>query len=84
MDIGGAVVLGAIVAVGGGSIRDMALGRTAFWVTDPSFLVMAVTIWFAYRHIRKRSQSPDEQPISQEALTPEHSRRSCQLQARQV
>lgn len=42
MDIGGAVVLGVIVAVGGGTIRDMALGRTAFWVTDPSFLAVGI------------------------------------------
>lgn len=39
MDLGGVVVLGSIVAVGGGTLRDLLLNRTAFWVVDPNFLV---------------------------------------------
>jgi membrane protease YdiL (CAAX protease family) len=32
-------------------------------------IVMAVTMWLAYRHIRKRPQSIDQEPVRQEALT---------------
>ena len=40
MDFGGVVVLGAIVAVGGGTIRDVLLYRTVFWIDDPAFLAV--------------------------------------------
>jgi len=42
MDISGVVVLGAIVAVGGGTIRDVLLDREVFWVVDPAFLAVGV------------------------------------------
>lgn len=59
MDIGGGVVLGAIVAVGGGSLRDMALGRTAFWVTDPSFLAIGIAAAIVMSiPVFRRSQLP--------------------------
>ncbi len=59
MDIGGAVVLGAIVAVGGGTIRDMALGRAAFWVTDPSFLAVGIAAAIVMSiPVFRRSQLP--------------------------
>ena len=32
MDISGVLVLGAIVSVGGGTLRDLLLQRTVFWV----------------------------------------------------
>ena len=40
MDIGGMVSLGAIVSVGGGTTRDLLLGRSVFWVEDPTFLAL--------------------------------------------
>jgi uncharacterized membrane protein YeiH len=42
MDIGGVLVLGAIVSVGGGTVRDLLVQRTVFWVDDPSFLAVGV------------------------------------------
>ncbi|HFV9295512.1 TPA: TRIC cation channel family protein [Serratia fonticola] len=43
MDPFGALVLGVVTAVGGGTIRDMALANgPAFWVNDPTDLVMAL------------------------------------------
>ncbi|MEO1055491.1 MAG: TRIC cation channel family protein [Actinomycetota bacterium] len=41
MDLVGVVVLGVIVAVGGGTIRDLVVQRTVFWVDDPTFLAMS-------------------------------------------
>ncbi|MGC9404130.1 TRIC cation channel family protein [Vibrio genomosp. F10] len=39
MDPFGVVVLGSVTAIGGGTIRDMALGATpVFWITDTTYL----------------------------------------------
>ncbi|MDG2994800.1 TRIC cation channel family protein [Vibrio parahaemolyticus] len=39
MDPFGAIVLGSVTAIGGGTIRDMALGATpVFWITDTTYL----------------------------------------------
>ena len=44
MDLAGVVVLGCLVSVGGGTMRDLLLGRSVFWVSNPTFvLVAAVT-----------------------------------------
>lgn len=40
MDVGGVIVLGAIVSVGGGTTRDLLLGRPVFWVHDPTVLAV--------------------------------------------
>ncbi|WP_278236603.1 trimeric intracellular cation channel family protein [Isoptericola sp. AK164] len=41
MDLVGVVALGATVAVGGGTLRDLLLGETpVFWVTEPTFLLV--------------------------------------------
>lgn len=39
MDPFGVIVLGSVTAIGGGTIRDMALGATpVFWITDNNYL----------------------------------------------
>lgn len=45
MDIVGVVVLACMVSVGGGTVRDLLLGRTpVFWIVNPTFLLVgAVT-----------------------------------------
>lgn len=40
MDLAGVVVLGSIVAVGGGTLRDLLLQQPVFWVADPTFAVV--------------------------------------------
>ncbi len=35
----GAYVVGVATAIGGGTIRDLMLGKTPFWMTDPIFLI---------------------------------------------
>jgi uncharacterized membrane protein YeiH len=41
LDLFGALVLGVVTAVGGGTIRDVILGLDVFWVAEPVFIVAA-------------------------------------------
>ncbi len=41
MDYVGVVILGSIVAVGGGTIRDLIVGVTVFWIDDPTYFIVA-------------------------------------------
>lgn len=41
MDLVGLVVLASVVAVGGGTIRDLVLNLEVAWVADPSFILVA-------------------------------------------
>ncbi len=44
MDPFGVTVLASVTAIGGGTIRDMALGATpVFWITDTSYLLVIFT-----------------------------------------
>ncbi|NOH96801.1 TRIC cation channel family protein [Vibrio sp. 99-70-13A1] len=44
MDPFGVAVLGSVTAIGGGTIRDMALGATpVFWITDTTYLWVILT-----------------------------------------
>ncbi|WP_070972377.1 TRIC cation channel family protein [Vibrio sonorensis] len=44
MDPFGVMVLGSVTAIGGGTIRDMALGATpVFWITDTNYLWVIFT-----------------------------------------
>ncbi len=38
----GGFVCGVVVAIGGGTVRDMMLGVTPFWMTDPLYLISAI------------------------------------------
>ncbi|MGF1699732.1 TRIC cation channel family protein [Photobacterium makurazakiensis] len=60
MDPFGVVVLASVTAIGGGTIRDMALGATpVFWVTDPNYLwVIFITCLISMIAIRKPKQMP--------------------------
>lgn len=41
MDVVGVIVLACIVSVGGGTIRDLLVGRTpVFWIENPTFLLV--------------------------------------------
>ncbi len=43
MDVFGALVLAAVTAVGGGTVRDIALGATpVFWITDPNYIYVVM------------------------------------------
>ena len=54
LDLFGATVLGVVTAVGGGTLRDLFIGRLpVFWVGDTSYLLVAVPVaiasWFVAR-----------------------------------
>lgn len=50
MDPFGFILLGTVTGVGGGTLRDLVLGRTVFWVQDPSDVLVcsavALAAWF--------------------------------------
>ena len=43
MDIIGFVLIGTITGIGGGTTRDLLLGRTVWWTQDPTELLLCVT-----------------------------------------
>lgn len=38
-DLFGAFVIGFVTAIGGGTIRDILLNKSVFWMTEPSYLI---------------------------------------------
>ena len=60
MDPFGVTVLASVTAIGGGTIRDMALGATpVFWITDTNYLlVIFVTCILTMLIIRKPKRLP--------------------------
>jgi uncharacterized membrane protein YeiH len=60
MDVVGAVVAAFVTAFGGGTLRDLLLGRTPiFWLTDPWLTVATfstgVAAYYAVRHVSDRA-----------------------------
>ena len=43
MDVMGFVLIGTITGIGGGTTRDLLLGRTVWWTQDPAELILCVT-----------------------------------------
>lgn len=60
MDPFGVIVLGSVTAIGGGTIRDMALGATpVFWIGDTTYLtVIFVTCVLTMLVVRKPKRLP--------------------------
>ena len=56
MDIVGAVMVGCATALGGGTVRDVLLDRTVFWISDQTYLLVAIVttlvIFFAVRGLK--------------------------------
>ena len=42
MDIVGVAMVGCATALGGGTVRDVLLDRTVFWITDQTYLIVAL------------------------------------------
>jgi uncharacterized membrane protein YeiH len=59
MDLIGAVVLACVVAVGGGTLRDLLLDIPVFWLANPAFLVVAAVVALAVA-IYARWHPPDK------------------------
>ena len=61
MDPFGVLVLGVVTAVGGGTIRDMALANgPVFWVKDPTDLVVAMVTSMRDYSRRAGARNPDD------------------------
>lgn len=60
VDLFGAVVLGVVTAIGGGTLRDLFIGNSpVFWVTAPANMIVAVAasiIAFFAAHWRKETE----------------------------
>jgi uncharacterized membrane protein YeiH len=60
MDIVGVVMVGCATALGGGTVRDILLDRPVFWISDQSYLIVAlattVLTFFAVRGLRLPSR----------------------------
>lgn len=56
MDLVGVVMVGCATALGGGTVRDILLDRPVFWISDQTYLVVAlattVLTFFAVRGLR--------------------------------
>lgn len=53
-DLFGAIVLGVVTAVGGGTLRDLLIGATpVFWLTDMTYLFAAVPVAFITYYVSK-------------------------------
>lgn len=55
----GYMLLGTLTAIGGGSVRDVLLGKPAFWIAEPLALavslgVAALTFWLVPESIERR------------------------------
>ncbi len=46
MDLIGFALLATLTGVGGGTLRDLIIGRTLFWIADPSYLLVCLAIAF--------------------------------------
>ena len=47
MDLIGFGLLATLTGVGGGTVRDLVIGRPVFWIVDPSYLIVCLSIAFA-------------------------------------
>ena len=59
MDVLGFVLIGTITGIGGGTTRDLLLGRTVWWTQDPTELILCIvasliTFFFITSDITRR------------------------------
>ncbi|MBA3903509.1 MAG: hypothetical protein C0522_07540, partial [Rhodocyclaceae bacterium] len=56
MDLVGVVMVGSATALGGGTVRDLLLDRQVFWITDQTYLIVALAttllVFFLVRGLR--------------------------------
>lgn len=58
MDIVGFALMATLTGIGGGTVRDLLIGRQVFWIADQSYLIVcfsiAVFIFFFAHKVQKR------------------------------
>ena len=67
-DLFGMIIVGLAAAIGGGSIRDMLLGRPVFWVQDQTYLVVAIVAAFVTFFLARRVRLPPQLFLVPDAL----------------
>ena len=68
MDVMGALVIAAVTAVGGGTLRDLLLDRPVFWIADPAYLVVIVAAACATMLYARRFRPPRHSLVLADAL----------------
>ncbi len=58
MDLVGAVIVGLATSLGGGTLRDVLLGRPVFWLTDVAYLVCGLITVAATFVLARRVRMP--------------------------
>jgi uncharacterized membrane protein YeiH len=59
MDLVGVVMVGSATALGGGTVRDILLDRKVFWISDQTYLIVALaTTLLAFWVVRGRCLPP--------------------------
>jgi len=59
MDPFGAIILGIVTALGGGTLRDLLLGSTpVFWVINPTYIILSIVISFITLLISNKIKFP--------------------------
>lgn len=53
-DVFGAYIIGLITAIGGGTLRDVLLDKTPFWLLDPSYFITTLIALIAVILFKKR------------------------------
>ena len=59
LDLLGMVVIATVTAIGGGTLRDVLLGRTVFWLVQPAYLYVILGTALATVVYTRRFSPPD-------------------------
>jgi uncharacterized membrane protein YeiH len=62
LDLLGVVVIAIVTSVGGGTLRDLLLDRTVFWIANPGFLVTIIAA-AAFTIVYVRFRRPPDQAL---------------------
>ncbi len=69
MDLFGVLVVGLVASVGGGTVRDILLGRLpVFWVHDPLYIVVGLTAGTLTFFVARRFHLPKDIFLAPDAL----------------
>ncbi|MGB1560693.1 MAG: trimeric intracellular cation channel family protein [Sinimarinibacterium flocculans] len=60
LDLLGVIVIAIVTSVGGGTLRDLLLDRTAFWIVNPKYLVTIIVAALATIAYVRFSRPPDK------------------------
>ena len=51
MDILGYIIVGVVTGIGGGTIRDLLLGRDVWWIQDPTEMMRSISAEKVWREL---------------------------------